>query len=49
MTDFLFVPKHFAAMTGQRVLTQEWITGRPMKALSEAEQLKMVQVRNLIT
>jgi len=28
MEDFLFVPRHFAEMTGQKVLTQQWITGR---------------------
>jgi len=42
--DFLFVPRHFADKTGQRVLTQEWIYGRPMKALTDAEQFRMVQM-----
>ena len=41
--DFLVVPRHLAHMTGRRVLTQEWIDGRPMKDLTTEEQLKMVQ------
>ena len=41
--DFLVVPRHLPAMTGRRVLTQEWIDGRPMKELTTEEQLKMVQ------
>ena len=41
--DFLVVPRHLAHMTGRRVLTQEWIDGRPMKELTTEEQLKMVQ------
>ena len=41
--DFLKVPRHYSEMTGRRVLTQEWIDGRPMKVLTEEEQLKMVQ------
>ncbi len=41
--DFLVVPRHEKALTGRRVLTQEWINGRPMKSLTEEEQLKMVQ------
>ena len=41
--DFLVVPRHLPEMTGRRVLTQEWIDGRPMKALTTDEQLKMVQ------
>ena len=41
--DFLKVPRHYPEMTGRRVLTQEWIDGRPMKVLTEEEQLKMVQ------
>ena len=41
--DFLVVPRHLPHMTGRRVLTQEWIDGRPMKELTTEEQLKMVQ------
>jgi hypothetical protein len=42
--DFLIVPRHYAEKTGRRVLTQEWVYGRPMKALSDEEQLRMVQM-----
>jgi hypothetical protein len=41
--DFLVVPRHLKEMTGRRVLTQQWIDGRPMKSLTNEEQLKMVQ------
>ena len=41
--DFLVVPRHLASMTSRRVLTQDWIDGRPMKELTTEEQLKMVQ------
>ena len=42
--DFLFVPRNFPSMTGQRVLTQQWINGRPLKMLNDEEQLRMVQM-----
>ena len=42
--DFLFVPRHYAKLTGRRVLTQEWIVGKPMKELSDDEQFRMVQM-----
>ena len=42
--DFVYVPRHHAAMTTKKVLTQDWIVGRPMKALSLEEQKLMVQM-----
>ena len=42
--NYLFVPRHFEKMTSTKVLTQEWITGRPMKKLSLEEQKLMVQM-----
>ena len=32
--DYVYVPRHRAAMTTKKVLTQDWIVGRPMKALT---------------
>jgi len=42
--DYLFVPRHHANMTTKKVLTQQWIQGRPMKSLSLEEQKLMVQM-----
>jgi len=42
--DFVYVPRHRASMTTKKVLTQDWIVGRPMKALSLEEQKLMVQM-----
>ena len=40
----MYVPRHRAGMTTKKVLTQDWIVGRPMKALTLEEQKLMVQM-----
>lgn len=42
--NYLFVPRHYENLTSTKVLTQQWITGRPMKKLSLEEQKLMVQM-----
>ncbi|KAK3232798.1 hypothetical protein CYMTET_56871, partial [Cymbomonas tetramitiformis] len=42
--DYLHIPRTFWDFTRCRVLTQEWIHGRPMKALSLEEQKVMVKM-----
>ena len=42
--DYVYVPRHRAGMTTKKVLTQDWIVGRPMKALTLEEQKLMVQM-----
>ena len=42
--NYLFVPRHYPDMTTKKVLTQQWISGRPMKNLSLDEQKLMVQM-----
>lgn len=42
--NYIFVPRHFSDMTTKKILTQQWISGRPMKDLSLEEQKLMVQM-----
>ncbi|OUS45697.1 ABC1 family-domain-containing protein, partial [Ostreococcus tauri] len=40
--NYIFVPRHFSDMTTKKILTQQWISGRPMKDLSLEEQKLMM-------
>ena len=44
MLEFVKCPTSIWEYTSRRVLVQEWINGRPMKALSLEEQREMVQM-----